>query len=189
VTNENYEEAMRVACLACGITLSDDDISTCSRIALSSGIEVASDDKEHLVALEYRPYQHPEVTHFRPMAAVKAVASFAEGVASFQFNHPEFAPFAVVHLITALAELREPLGNAEADLFYIVFKQNQTGDVTIPECKRDFEERRNRFPERSAVIFEDVLERLVDAGLVEQMGENLTLRERVILRTRLPLFE
>lgn len=186
---EICQAAISTACAECEVLLSEDQIVDCSRLAIAAALDLSREDMERLVALETRPYQPAAVTHFKPLAALEVIASFAEGIASIEFNHPEFAPFAVVHMVKALAELRAPLAHAEADLFYVIYRRSVAGEAMRSDCQKDFEDRSKRFPSTTNFAFDSALQRLDELGLVEQIGDSLFLKERVMLRNTLPLFE
>lgn len=186
---EICQRAITTACDECGVELSEESISECSKLTVSVAFEFPSQEIERVVTLEKRSHEPARVTHFRPVAALEVIASFAETAASIGFHHPEFAPFAVVHMIKALSQLRIPLSNAEAELFYSIYRKSKTEDSTISDCRKDFEERWKRIQTTPGPPFETTLQRLVDLGLIEEASEMLSVRERVMLRSIPLLFE
>jgi hypothetical protein len=171
------------------VGLSDGEITECSRQTVNVAFERTSLETDHVILLQKQPHQTAMVTHFKPLAAIKAIAAFVEGVASIELHHPEIAPFAVVHMVGSLMEVRNPLSNAEAELFYSVYCRSTIEEATIGDCREDFEQRWMRLQMTATPPFEVTLQRLVDMGLVEQTDDKLRLRQRVLLKTPTPIFE
>jgi hypothetical protein len=139
--------------------------------------------------LQKHPHQPATVTHFKPSAAIEAIASFGEGVAAVALQHPEIAPIAVLHMFKALFGIRTQLTDAEAKLFYSVFCRSRTDEATVDDCREDFEESGLKFRTTSKVSFETALQRLIDTGILEQLADKLYVRQRILLKTPTPIFE
>lgn len=88
---EICQQAITTACQNYEVGLSETEITECSRVTLSVGFDSPLQEIERVVALEKRSHEQARVTHFKPLAALEAIASFVESVASIEFYHPNFS--------------------------------------------------------------------------------------------------
>ena len=164
------------ACEQYGTGLTEANIADAAKLFEVEGVKYQDDQTNRVLSIEKRPHMSAEIIHIRPIAAAMALASFVEGVVAFE-THPAFTWLAVLHMVESLMGIRQTYSRADGDLLYLVYRGMQTQDTHSSLRKQEFGE---LWPN---VDFDTTLARFVESGLVEQSGESLLLREKVLLRT------